>query len=200
MFASVSRQVKEWRERVSSQKTELAQAVEDLRKLATRDELTGLVNRRSMNAAILDEHMRFQRHQRPFCVAIIDIDHFKRVNDQYGHQAGDRAIVALALHLRQHCTLPDQVARWGGEEFVVLLPEVQLDAAAAWVDEMRRGFSFDAGMGNEASSPLSFSAGVAQCISHESPSTVIERADKALYEAKANGRNRVVAAQELLAA
>jgi len=194
IFASVSRQVKEWRDRLDKQKAQLAVLIEDLRVLATRDGLTGLVNRRCMNAAMLEEYLRFKRHGRSFCVAMIDIDFFKQINDGFGHHEGDVTLVKLARHVSRYCTTPDQVSRWGGEEFVVLIPECTLPHAHKTLDEMRAAFSCLAGAESAQPRQVTFSVGVASCHPDDDPSMVLARADAALYEAKAQGRNQVVAA------
>lgn len=194
VFSSVARQVKEWRDRLDEQKAQLQQLIGELRELAARDELTGLVNRRAMNTAVLEELMRFKRHQRAFCLAILDIDNFKRINDQFGHQAGDAVLQALARHLTGHFAMPDHVARWGGEEFVILLPECTLDEAIAMLDAMRAQFGHVVGGDAVPAYGVTFSTGVTQACAGDLPTQILERADAALYQAKRQGKNKVVSA------
>lgn len=194
VFSSVARQVKEWRDRLDEQKAQLHQLIGELRELAARDELTGLVNRRAMNTAVLEELMRFKRHQRAFCLAILDVDNFKRINDQFGHQVGDTVLQALARHLTGHFAMPDHVARWGGEEFVILLPECTLDEAALMLDAMRAQFGHVVGGDAVPAYGVTFSTGVTQACAGDLPTQILARADAALYQAKQQGKNKVVSA------
>jgi len=193
IFSTVFRQLKQWRARLDEQRSQLSRLIDELRVLATRDELTGLVNRRSMNATILEELLRFKRHHRSFCVAILDVDNFKQVNDQYGHHEGDRVLVAMASHLTQKFSMPDQVSRWGGEEFVVLFPESTLTAATEALDEARLNFACTVGAQTNSTRKITFSAGVTPCFSFDDPISILARADAALYTAKHQGKNRVIA-------
>ncbi|MBI5925180.1 MAG: GGDEF domain-containing protein [Aquabacterium sp.] len=194
VFASVSRQVKEWRDRLDQQKDHLVKLIGDLRELATRDELTGVVNRRSINATMLEEYLRFKRHGRSFCLAMVDVDHFKRVNDDFGHYEGDRALMALATHAIKFVKRPDQVARWGGEEFLILMPECDLLQAQRTLEDMKATFSFLVGDGTASPRNVTFSVGLAQCLAGEALAGVQSRADSALYQAKAQGRNCICVA------
>jgi diguanylate cyclase (GGDEF)-like protein len=194
IFSMVSKQAKEWRDQLKKQRAQLLKLADELRERALRDELTGLVNRGAMNAAILEEFLRFERHRRNFCVAILDVDNFKQVNDLFGHYEGDSVLVALSRHLTQHFSQPDQVSRWGGEEFVILAPESTLSAIVEALDEARRSFVCSAGMATDSPRKITFSVGVAQCHADDDPSILLARADMALYAAKRQGRNRVVAA------
>ena len=194
IFMSVSRQVAQTRRRLVEQKEQLAQTIEALRAQATRDGLTGLGNRRSMTAKLAEEELRFRRHRRPFCVAMLDIDHFKRINDACGHQEGDRVLQAFARLAQRHFPAPDQVARWGGEEFVALMPESDLAAATATLEAMLDEADIRAGVDGR-SWRVTFCAGVAQARAGEPVSELLKRADAALYRGKAEGRNRIVGAQ-----
>jgi len=194
IFTSVSRQVKEWRNRLQAQRDELQALIGELRALAVKDPLTGLSNRRAMNAALLEELLRYRRHQRPFCVAILDVDDFKSVNDTFGHHEGDRVLVALSHHLATHFPGPDQVARWGGEEFIVLFPEERLDAIVAWLETARQGLHIEVGVGTPQARRVTCSFGVTQSQPLDDPTAILTRADAALYEAKRAGKNQVLAA------
>ncbi len=133
-----------------------------------------------------------RRHGRPFSVALLDIDHFKRVNDRYGHVAGDRVLRAVAKLLDENRRTEDFLGRYGGEEFAVLLPETGLDAAAAAAEKLRRCVE-KAKMNYEgAVIPVTLTAGVAEASSADTdPARLFSRADKALYSGKAGGRNRI---------
>jgi diguanylate cyclase len=177
------------------QRHELTQALSRIQDLATRDELTGLVNRRQMNLLLEQERQRGARSGRLFAVAMIDIDHFKAVNDHYGHGVGDEVLRSLARQMPQALRGTDVVARWGGEEFVVLMPESALVMARTGLERLR---------GRVAATPMAHltgvpirvtvSAGLAEHIAGESVQQTLERADRALYDAKAQGRNRTVVA------
>ena len=172
----------------------------ELEYLATRDALTGLANRKAF-----DEHRRrawahCKREQIPLAVALLDVDHFKAYNDTYGHQAGDRCLVAVAQTMAEFPRRPlDMVARYGGEEFVVLLPGCGARDAALLLDDLRSQIA--ALKLEHTASPtmsvVSVSAGVAAVephATHRSVDGVLQSADTALYEAKSGGRNRVVVA------
>jgi diguanylate cyclase (GGDEF)-like protein len=151
-----------------------------LRDLVTIDELTGLANRRGWSAALAAAIERARRDDEPLSVAMIDLDRFKRYNDDFGHQAGDRLLRGAAAAWRGALRAVDQIARYGGEEFIVLLPATDAEGAAAMVERLR------------AVTPAAqtFSAGVATWASPETSDELIARADRALYLAKAGGRDR----------
>ncbi len=153
-----------------------------LKDLASRDELTGLHNRRSWNAWLRDAAKASVVDDRPYAVALLDIDHFKNYNDNFGHPAGDRMLVAASEAWRRALPNGMLIARHGGEEFAVLLPDTGLDEAVAVIDVLRR----------VTPGGQSFSAGVALGHVHRDPEQAMAEADAALYEAKRRGRNRVV--------
>ncbi len=177
------------------QRHELTQALSRIQDLATRDELTGLVNRRQMNLLLEQERQRGARSGRLFAVAMIDIDHFKAVNDHYGHGVGDEVLRSLARQMPQALRGTDVVARWGGEEFVVLMPESALGMARIGLERLR-GRVAATPMAHLSSVPIrvTVSAGLVEHIAGESVQQTLERADRALYDAKAQGRNRTVVA------
>lgn len=153
---------------------------------AMTDPLTGLLNRRGFYTLI----EKWEREQ-PLCVVAIDIDHFKKVNDWYGHDAGDAVLVQIASLLRDAGRSGDVISRFGGEEFILLLPFTALDAAARIAERMRKAvmattFSY--------AGEITVSAGVASFEGHEEIDVVLRRADEALYEAKHAGRNKVIMA------
>lgn len=181
------------RDRLRRQREDLARALDRIQQLATHDELTGLVNRRRMQELLDHERDRSARPGHTWCVALIDVDHFKSVNDHYGHAIGDQALRALAQLGRAQIRKADMLARWGGEEFVLLLPDTGLAAACQVVDRWRRRQGDAPLQADEDVLHVRFSAGVAQHLDGESVEQTIARADAALYRAKALGRDRVVA-------
>ncbi|MCB1914590.1 MAG: diguanylate cyclase [Rhodocyclaceae bacterium] len=169
-----------------------------LRREAATDPLTGLGNRRALEAALPLEWRRAQRHLRPLSLLMVDVDHFKRVNDRHGHAVGDDCLRAIAIALESCVGRPgDLVARFGGEEFALLLPETPRDAARAIADGIHaavRGLEIPVGEG-AGTVTLTVSIGIATCgndkeASSCSESNLLRRADKALYCAKLAGRNQ----------
>ena len=183
------------RDRSRRQRHDIAQALARIQELATRDELTGLVNRRHMGTLLERERQRGVRSGRGFSLAMVDIDHFKAVNDHYGHSVGDEVLRTFAQHAPQALRGTDVVSRWGGEEFVLLLPEAALSAARIGVERLR-GRIAATPMAHQSGVPIrvSVSIGLTEHIAGESVTQTLERADRALYEAKAQGRNRTVVA------
>lgn len=167
---------------------ELALKNQLLERLTVTDSLTGLFNRRKFDEVFLQECERTLRTQQPLSLILVDIDHFKSVNDVHGHQVGDLLLVAFANVLRQCVRSIDTVARWGGEEFMVLCPSTKLSGACVVAEKIRSTMErFDfAGVGLKTCC-----FGVAEFQANETPQTTIQRADEALYRAKASGRNRV---------
>lgn len=178
------------RGRLARQKSELSHALELNRRLATLDELTGLMNRRHMTTTLRAEVERQRRHPGLMSVALVDIDLFKRINDHHGHAAGDGVLQAFARLARDELRSCDVVARWGGEEFLLLLPDVDQAAAMRAVDRLRLAF----GCLRWPEAPdlrVTFSAGVAVRRADEAVDALIERADQCMYAAKTSGRDRV---------
>jgi diguanylate cyclase (GGDEF)-like protein len=182
------------RERMRRQKADLAQAVRRVQELATRDELTGLPNRRHMLELMEQELRRCVRSGHTFCLAVIDIDHFKQVNDQHGHGAGDEVLRLLAHEMQGELRLSDVLARWGGEEFVAMLSDSRAGLARGGVERVREGVSRLECEVDGALLRVTVSVGLAEHHAGESVEQTLERADRALYEAKIQGRNRVVVA------
>jgi len=179
------------RNRTHSQQQALRAALDRIQKLATRDELTGLFNRRHMLELLNSEKHRSIRAGRAFCLAMIDVDHFKRVNDQYGHAIGDQVLAAVAQTISSGLRETDVVARWGGEEFLVMFTDT--DSATAEKVLLRIQFKLLtlAVCPEAAQLRVRFSAGIASYEKDELLTRTIDRADRALYVAKAAGRNRV---------
>jgi diguanylate cyclase (GGDEF)-like protein len=166
----------------------------DLAEQAIRDHLTGLHNRRYLMNVLADAVERASDHGEPLTVALVDLDHFKRVNDRYGHAAGDAVLVHLARVLTRAVGPHEVVARHGGEEFVLVLPGVTAAEAAARLDDLRQTVRADALLYDGATIAMTFSAGVAAYSGEECTATLLRAADDALYAAKQGGRDRVVLA------
>ena len=183
------------RARLAAQKKELGDALALNRELATRDALTGLLNRRAMVELLAREHPRIERGQGPLAVALLDIDFFKRINDELGHGTGDEVLRRFASVIKDQLRAADALARWGGEEFLLLMPGTRAEDARVVLDRLRAAI---AAGGFDAIAPqlkVSFSAGVAEVLEGEAQDAAIDRADRALYRAKQAGRNRVEVAR-----
>jgi diguanylate cyclase (GGDEF)-like protein len=172
------------RERSRQQRRELGEALARIQELATRDELTGLINRRHMLELLEQERQRCVRSGRSFCLALIDVDHFKQVNDRYGHATGDEVLRSLAREALGVVRTSDVLARWGGEEFVLLLTDARL----------RQRIESASLLEADPALRITVSAGLTEHIAGEAVSDALARADRALYEAKAEGRSRIVMA------
>lgn len=181
------------RDHLRERSTALRQALDQIERLATHDELTGLVNRRHMQKLLEDERARSQRGHLPWCVALIDVDHFKHINDAHGHACGDEVLRALGERAAGLIRCTDALGRWGGEEFVLLLPATPLAAAHTSVDRVRQHFNEHPLLVGAISLTLSFSAGLTEHRFGESVAQTLERADQLAYRAKQAGRNRVMA-------
>lgn len=175
---------------------ELAEALARIQDMATHDELTQLANRRRMLQALLDEAGRRDRTGEPLCVAVIDLDHFKRINDTLGHGAGDAVLQQFAQQAQACVRGGDVLARWGGEEFLLLLPRTGIQAAQMVLERMRMQAHLTPFSHLGTAGPITFSAGVAESPVGENTELAIERADKAMYRAKREGRDRVACAAE----
>lgn len=169
--------------------------VQGLQRLNLRDPLTGLGNRRALQESAAVQLARFERHGRAFAVVSLDIDHFKRVNDAWGHAVGDLALCHLATLLQAQLRMEDLAVRTGGEEFLLVLPETDLEAAQHLAERLRLTVASTPLVVSERALPLTISLGVAQARSGESLDALLERADAALYRAKHEGRNCVRLAQ-----
>ncbi len=168
----------------------------ELEQMATRDTLTGLLNRREMSRVLDEELQRARRYQRPMAVLWVDFDHFKDVNDTYGHAAGDSVLRAISRLLLGSVRSVDSIGRFGGEEFVIVLPEMDLEEAQETAERLRRKVAEEPQpLGNGEAVPLTISVGVAVYPDHgQTASTLCAAADKAMYLAKDRGRNCVAMA------
>ncbi|NNJ91619.1 MAG: GGDEF domain-containing protein, partial [Gammaproteobacteria bacterium] len=159
-----------------------------LERIATTDGLTGLYNRLKIEQLINEEVDRAIRYKRRFSLVLLDLDHFKNVNDQFGHHVGDVVLKEFSAVLVSEVRKVDEVARWGGEEFVILLPETSIDEAHNVSEHVRskvENYQF------AIIKNLTVSIGISEYISGDNLQSIINRADKALYEAKTNGRNQI---------
>ena len=175
---------------------ELVRTNSELQRLTQIDPLTDVANRRHLTEKLEEEYLRARRYDRPLSVALLDIDHFKRINDTHGHPAGDHALIEVAKIIKSTLRCHDFVARYGGEEFAMLLPETSADRAIMALERVRSAIErADIRYGDQRLE-LTVSLGMA-AFPHElvaRASDFISLADAALYDAKRSGRNRVVAA------
>jgi diguanylate cyclase (GGDEF)-like protein len=175
------------------------QANADLEILATTDPLTRLLNRRHFETLARAEWARFQRYGRPLSILALDVDHFKSINDRFGHDAGDLVLKAIADLCRETKRQPDVLARIGGEEFVVLLPETDESAAEIAAERLRGTIEHAEGILPGQNLKVTVSVGIAEGrLSMPSYEAMLKRADEAMYEAKRSGRNRVLRASRNL--
>jgi two-component system cell cycle response regulator len=162
--------------------------------LAISDPLTGLYNRRYLDAHLRSTVARAEATSKPVCVLVFDIDHFKEVNDTYGHDAGDDVLREFAERLRRGVRNIDLVSRYGGEEFLLVMPETDAEFAGAVAERLRSDVEKVAFQTRSGTFPVTVSIGIAEWQgASDTAEALIKRADTALYSAKRSGRNRVVA-------
>ncbi len=175
-------------QRLRFENEDMAEKLQAMATTAITDSLTGAYNRNMLNVALPSEMERSRRHDVPLAIILLDIDHFKRINDSHGHQVGDRTLVGITERICTQLRDADMLFRWGGEEFMVVAPNTDLAAASRVADRMRREIE---------QSPLvpagiiTCSLGCSEFRRNDSTDSFIQRADRALYTAKAKGRNRV---------
>lgn len=173
---------------------ENSRLLKEIQWLAITDPLTGLYNRRRLFELAGREVERYRRFGRPFCVYMLDIDHFKEINDTYGHIAGDQVLVELAQRLKKRTRDIDIIGRYGGEEILVVLPETQLPQAVQAAERARIYVQERPIHTERGDIPVTISAGVAQIEAHiPELASLVDRADSAMYAAKQAGRNQVMA-------
>jgi len=167
--------------------------VDKLKGLADTDGLTGLLNHRAFQLRVREEAARAEREETPIALLMIDIDHFKRLNDRYGHQGGDRVLVELARRMLGVVRPYDVVTRYGGEEFAVLLPGLDGPEAARAAERIRLAVASTPFAVDGVTTPVTVSIGVATHGTSESIEAWIDHADQRLYQSKSTGRNRTTA-------
>ena len=189
-MVAAHRDVQEAEERIRALEAELREMSEQVR----HDALTGTLNRRGLDEVFEREIARSERRGSPLCVALLDVDNFKRLNDTYGHAAGDDALKHLSGVVKDTLRTMDAVARMGGEEFLILLPETTVESAAQTMTRLQRELTKHFFLHDNEKLLITFSAGVALRRPGEDQASLVKRADQAMYQAKHTGKNRVVVA------
>ena len=189
-------QAREQAELAEQRVRELEAELEQVSGQVREDQLTGTLNRRGLEDAMQREVARAERRKAPLCVAVLDLDNFKRLNDTYGHQAGDEALVHLTKVVKNALRPTDILARFGGEEFIILFGDTRISQAVEVMRRLQRELTRRFFLHNNERLLITFSAGVAALHPAETQESVFGRADKAMYQAKLQGKNRVVAADE----
>jgi two-component system cell cycle response regulator len=172
---------------------------EEIQRAATTDPLTGIMNRRALLPAVDVEQSRSERHGYPMALLMLDVDHFKSINDEHGHAMGDQVLAALGRMLAQYARKTDLVGRWGGEEFVVVLAGANEAGARIAGERIRSAVEKMTVLDDKGQRvPITISIGIACLEVNDKVDVLVERADHAMYQAKATGRNRVVVAPTVL--
>lgn len=182
--------VEDSEDRIHTLEAKLAQMSE----LVREDQLTGSLNRRGLEDVFERELARASRRKSALCIAMLDLDDFKKINDTYGHAAGDEALIHLVRVIKDTLRTMDVIARFGGEEFLIVLPDTDLNEAEQTITRLQRELTKQIFMHNHTRLLMTFSAGVAQRNEDEDQASMIKRADTALYAAKKAGKNRVIIA------
>lgn len=185
------------REKASASEAEIARLHQELNAASTQarhDALTGALNRKGLDEAMARELADVQRKETPLCMALLDIDNFKKLNDSKGHDAGDAALNHLVTVTRECMRAQDTLARYGGEEFVILMPDTPLDKGIDAMTRLQRALTRRYFLAGSEQILITFSAGVAQLAPGEAGEDAIKRADQAMYLAKRAGKNRVLGA------
>lgn len=190
-LAAAQRKVADAERSIEAMRNEL----EHVKAMLHQDPLTGTLNRRGIDDAFRQEASRCERHGGRLCVAIIDIDNFKLLNDTLGHPAGDRALIHIANIVTSTLRPTDRVGRFGGEEFMLLLPGTRLSQSSSVMERIKQELAAHPLEENNTPITVTFSGGVAQRGDRETLEQIIARADAALYQAKAAGKNRIVLAR-----
>lgn len=180
------------RHRSRMQRAELAQAVARLREHTTRDELTGLINHRHMLTVMEQEHQRCVRSGQTFCLAVLDIDKFKPVNERHGYAVGDAVLRAVSQEALRHVRASDVLARWGGEEFMLMLSDTRAALVRSGLERLHQRVGALRILHGSMAVGVTLSCGLAEHHAGESVAQTLERAERALAEAKLQGRDRVV--------
>ncbi len=183
---------------ISQLRARLRESLTTIETLATTDALTDSWNRRHIDTLLASELRQKARMRVGLCVCMIDVDHFKLVNDRFGHPAGDAVLKKIAKAVKGQLRAMDQLGRFGGEEFLVVLPGAAIEEARACAERLRLGIA-ELEMSPDCSEPVTISVGVAEALPEESPASLLARADRALYNAKQAGRNQVATDPDLKA-
>ena len=195
-----TRSLKDQLEATTEEIQALRKEIEGIKQTAVTDMLTGLSNRRGLDEILPRDLDKARENQTPMVIALMDIDHFKRVNDEHGHLIGDNVLKMLAQVLKNHIKGKDTAARFGGEEFLLVLPETRLDGARILIEQIRKtlgNMKWVAKDTRKSIGLITVSTGIAQYRDGESIEDFIKRADNSLYFAKETGRNRTVAEDEV---
>lgn len=187
-------QLVQWRDRLKRQRAELSKALATVQHLVTRDTLTTLYNRRHMQERLEDCVNRLDRYGERFTVALIDLDHFKSVNDQFGHKVGDEVLASFAHAASAVLRDSDVLGRWGGEEFLMIFPDTLPEQAIKPLLRLKSELSRHKVSASQPLLRITFSAGLCLHVAHATLNHTLERTDGALYEAKRNGRNQSLVA------
>ena len=188
--------LKEVNNRLSEEIAQRMVAQNALQEAASTDYLTRLMNRRAILDHLSYEFLHNDRNQTVLTVLLLDLDHFKRVNDNHGHDAGDNVLIETAVRMKSMLRTPDMVARWGGEEFLIVLPNTPLDGALLAAEKIRSRIADTPFYINGQALRITASLGIAQSTHDCSTESLLRLVDKALYAAKSRGRNRVEVAME----
>jgi diguanylate cyclase len=194
-FGLMGHYIKTTQNKLRQSKTELETALATIKHMVLCDELTGVRNRRFLLQALQNEKARCDRGADIFCVCMLDIDHFKAINDRFGHPGGDRVLATFAIYVRNALRNIDVLARYGGEEFVLLLAQTRLEGARVLAERLRRQIEELVYPDFPTEFRVTVSIGIAQYSPGEELSALLARADAALYRAKLAGRNRAECAQ-----
>jgi diguanylate cyclase len=169
-----------------------SQEIQEQQRRSESDQLTGLPNRVAYERKLEIELERWTRYQHKFCLVVADIDHFKLINDRYGHLAGDKVLKVVASTIRKRLRRVDYIARFGGEEFVILLPATDAEQARKLIEDLGQKIRECPFHYNKEPLEITLSFGISQVVEDDTPETLFARADEALYEAKRSGRDRTV--------
>lgn len=180
------------KERFRNSENQIRLANQKLRNMANEDSLTALPNRRSMNTHLRDASLTYLKHPNPFCIAIGDIDYFKKINDSFGHDAGDAILISISEIFTNFMKKRGSVARWGGEEFLFCFKNVELEDAAKQLELLRELIHEHEFYFQDKSIPVTMTFGVEVFQEHLGIENTISRADEKLYSGKESGRNRVI--------